>query len=153
MLLYVPIATHGPSKYIKWQVLCNRIGCLSLIFVQDRYYLVFRQRITSIISAVLLSTHIWFILALIFVIHKDTLNNQWCDCVLCYIDKKSLCQFEFVCTELNFTFCHSSSVFMHYRNRVFCRVSKTLGKRYFTLGKFFIGKGFFVEYFFGHSAN
>jgi hypothetical protein len=31
----------------------------------------------------------------------------------------------------------------HYRNRVLCRVSKTLGKGYFTLGK-----GFFVEYFF-----
>jgi hypothetical protein len=51
---------------------------------------------------------------------------------------------------------------MHYRNRVLCRVSKTLGKGYFTigkvfaecntrqrtLGKYFIGKGFFAEYFF-----
>jgi hypothetical protein len=50
----------------------------------------------------------------------------------------------------------------HYRNHVLCRVSKTLGKGYFTLdkafvecntrqrilGKYFIGKGFFVEYFF-----
>jgi hypothetical protein len=36
----------------------------------------------------------------------------------------------------------------HYRNRVICRVSKTLGKDYFTLGKYFIDKGFFVEYFF-----
>jgi hypothetical protein len=27
-------------------------------------------------------------------------------------------------------------------------VSKTLGKGYFTLGKYFIGKGFFAEYFF-----
>jgi hypothetical protein len=47
----------------------------------------------------------------------------------------------------------------HYRNRVLCRVSKTLGKGYFTLGKafaecntrqrilgkYFIGKGFFAE--------
>jgi hypothetical protein len=30
---------------------------------------------------------------------------------------------------------------MHYRNRVLCRVSKTLGK-------YFIAKGFFAEYFF-----
>jgi hypothetical protein len=50
----------------------------------------------------------------------------------------------------------------HYRNRVLCRVSKTLGKGYFTLDKafaegntrqrtldkYFIGKGFFAEYFF-----
>jgi hypothetical protein len=36
----------------------------------------------------------------------------------------------------------------HYRNRVLCRVSKTLGKCYFTLGKYFIGKGLFAEYFF-----
>jgi hypothetical protein len=50
----------------------------------------------------------------------------------------------------------------HYRNRVLCRVSKTLGKDYFTLGKgfaecntrqrtlgkYFIGKGFFAECFF-----
>jgi hypothetical protein len=50
----------------------------------------------------------------------------------------------------------------HYRNRVLCRVSKTLDKGYFTLGKgfaecntrqrtldkYFIGKGFFAEYFF-----
>jgi hypothetical protein len=48
----------------------------------------------------------------------------------------------------------------HYRNRVLCQVS--LGKGYFTLGKafaecntwqrtlgkYFIGKGFFAEYFF-----
>jgi hypothetical protein len=27
-------------------------------------------------------------------------------------------------------------------------VSKTLGKGYFTFGKYFIGKGFFVDYFF-----
>jgi hypothetical protein len=37
---------------------------------------------------------------------------------------------------------------VHYRNRFLCRVSKTLGKGYFTLGKYFIGKWFFVEYFF-----
>jgi hypothetical protein len=51
---------------------------------------------------------------------------------------------------------------IHYRNRVLCRVSKTLGKGYFTLGKafaecnnrqrtldkYFIGKGFFAECFF-----
>jgi hypothetical protein len=50
----------------------------------------------------------------------------------------------------------------HYRNRVLCRVSKTLGKGYFplgkgfaecntrqrTLGKYFIGKRFFAECFF-----
>jgi hypothetical protein len=56
----------------------------------------------------------------------------------------------------------------HYRNRVLCRVSKTLGKGYFTLGKGFaecntrqrtlgkdfIGKEFFAEcFFFGHSAK
>jgi hypothetical protein len=60
----------------------------------------------------------------------------------------------------------------HYRNRVLCRVSKTLGKGYFTLGKAFvecntrqrtlgkdfIGKGFFAECFFSdtrqkHSAK
>jgi DNA modification methylase len=39
-------------------------------------------------------------------------------------------------------------LFIHYRNRVLCRVSKTLGKGYFTLGKDFMGKGFFAEYFF-----
>jgi hypothetical protein len=32
-------------------------------------------------------------------------------------------------------------------------VSKTLGKGYFTLDKYFIGKGFFAEYFFGHSVK
>jgi hypothetical protein len=45
----------------------------------------------------------------------------------------------------------------HYRNRVLCRVSKTLGKGYFTLGKYFIDKRFFAEYFFPsvekHSTN
>jgi hypothetical protein len=45
-----------------------------------------------------------------------------------------------------------SSQIQHYRNRVLCRVSKTLGKdfaecntRQRTLGKDFIGKGFFAE--------
>jgi hypothetical protein len=50
----------------------------------------------------------------------------------------------------------------HYRTRVLCRVSQTLGKGHFTIGKafvecytrqrildkYFIGKGFFAEYFF-----
>jgi hypothetical protein len=48
-------------------------------------------------------------------------------------------------------------IYYHYRNHVLCRVSKTLGKCYFTLGKvfvecildkYFIGKRFFAEYFF-----
>jgi hypothetical protein len=55
----------------------------------------------------------------------------------------------------------------HYRNRVLCRVSKTLGKGYFTLGKAFaecntrqrtlgkdfIGKGFFAECFFSDTRQ
>jgi hypothetical protein len=55
----------------------------------------------------------------------------------------------------------------HYRNRVLCRVSKTLGKGYFTLGKGFaecntrqrtlgkdfIGKGFFAECFFSDTRQ
>jgi threonine dehydrogenase-like Zn-dependent dehydrogenase len=60
----------------------------------------------------------------------------------------------------------------HYQNRVLCRISKTLGKCHFTLGndfagcntrqkilgKHFISKGFFAEYFLTlgkekHSAN
>jgi hypothetical protein len=56
---------------------------------------------------------------------------------------------------------------MHYRNRVLCRVSKTLGKGHFTLGKGFaecntrqrtlgkdfIGKGFFAECFFSDTRQ
>jgi hypothetical protein len=56
---------------------------------------------------------------------------------------------------------------LHYRNRVLCRVSKTLGKDYFTLGKAFaecytrqrtlgknfIGKGFFAECFFSDTRQ
>jgi hypothetical protein len=56
---------------------------------------------------------------------------------------------------------------IHYRNRVLCRVSKTLGKDYFTigkgfaecntrqktLGKDFIGKGFFTECFFSDTRQ
>jgi hypothetical protein len=42
----------------------------------------------------------------------------------------------------------SWTLYHHYRNRVLCRVSKTLGKGYFILGKCYIGKGFFAEYFF-----
>jgi hypothetical protein len=56
----------------------------------------------------------------------------------------------------------SKQISSHYRNRVLCRVSKTLGKGYFTLGKgfaecntrqrtlgkYFIGKGLFAECFF-----
>jgi hypothetical protein len=34
------------------------------------------------------------------------------------------------------------------RTRVLCRVSQTFGKGHFTLGKHFIGKGLFAEYFF-----
>jgi hypothetical protein len=53
----------------------------------------------------------------------------------------------------------------HYRNRVLCRVSKTLDKYHFTLGKHFIGKHFIDKGFFAfvecrkalgkekHSAN
>jgi hypothetical protein len=55
----------------------------------------------------------------------------------------------------------------YYRNRVLCRVSKTLGKGYFTLGKafaecntrqrtldkYFIGKGFIAEYFFSNTRQ
>jgi hypothetical protein len=55
----------------------------------------------------------------------------------------------------------------HYRNHVLCRVSKTLGKGYFTLGKafaecntrqrtldkYFIGKEFFAEYFFSDTRQ
>jgi hypothetical protein len=46
----------------------------------------------------------------------------------------------------------------HYRNRVLCRVSKTLGKGYFTLGKehsanISSGKGSLSSTFFGHSAK
>jgi hypothetical protein len=55
----------------------------------------------------------------------------------------------------------------HYRNRVLCRMSNTLGKGYFTLGKgftecntrqrtldkYFIGKGFFAEYFFSDTRQ
>jgi hypothetical protein len=55
----------------------------------------------------------------------------------------------------------------HYRNRVLCRVSKTLSKGYFTLGKGFaecntrqiilgkdfIGKGFFAECFFSDTRQ
>jgi hypothetical protein len=54
-----------------------------------------------------------------------------------------------------------------YRNRVLCRVFNTLDKGHFTLGKVFaecytrqrilgkhfISKWFFAEYFFGHSAK
>jgi hypothetical protein len=57
--------------------------------------------------------------------------------------------------------------YRHYRNRVLCRVSKTLGKGYFTLGKGFaecntrqrtlgkdfIGKGFFAECFFSDTRQ
>jgi hypothetical protein len=56
---------------------------------------------------------------------------------------------------------------IHYLNRVLCRVSKTLGKGYFTLdkgfaecntrqrtfGKYFIGKGFFAECFFSDTRQ
>jgi hypothetical protein len=46
---------------------------------------------------------------------------------------------------------------IHYRNRVLCRVSRHSAKAILhsakplpsvTLGKYFMGKGFFVEYFF-----
>jgi hypothetical protein len=59
------------------------------------------------------------------------------------------------------------STCVHYRNRVLCRVSKTLEKNYFTLGKSFaecntrqrtlgkdfIGKRFFVECFFSDTRQ
>jgi hypothetical protein len=56
----------------------------------------------------------------------------------------------------------TSHEFSHYRNRILCRVSKTLGKGYFTLGKGFaecntrqrtLGKGFFAECFFSDTRQ
>jgi hypothetical protein len=41
----------------------------------------------------------------------------------------------------------------HYRTRLFCRVFQTLGKGLSALDRHSIGKGFFTECFFGHSAK